>query len=198
MSAPSESNYPPIITEEEAQRFLEQWREYAASDEFWNTTNVNKALRSLEDYPHLDALPFYLACLGHPDRFVRSDAIHALGSQIEHSPDAGNAGPLFRVLENDPHPHVRGAAAYTLGWLARIRGLPEVPSRLLSVVNDPQEDNFVRLDAYKGIIYLFDKEGDHRYHPFKIDYHQSAESQIDWEWIRELEQRYRGPHKEDS
>jgi len=179
-----------IMNEEDARRFLKKWPDLINSVDSQVRAILSDALQVLEDYHQLDVVAFYLACLNHSDDLVRLAALHALTSRLERIKGSSEEiVAVFRVLNNDTNPIIRGGAAWCLGKIAHVNDIPGALSSLLTIVDNRNEHNRVRLDAYKGIIYLLNREGDPKYHPFNIRFDQPVDEQVDWNWIEELRRK---------
>jgi HEAT repeat protein len=168
---------------------METWQSFLNSDVGNDIFVILDVMNDLAKYTKLDISPFLLACLEHSSTVVRSTAIDILQDQIENAQTPNNTDVLRDILTNDPDPVVRGSAAYALGHIARKHNLPWVLPLLLSVVTDPKPPNEIRLLAYKGLIYLKEKWADAnpKLNPWNLRLDESADEQIDWDWIKSLE-----------
>lgn len=59
---------------------------------------------------------------------------------------------------------------------------------LLSILRDPERDNYERISAYKGIIYSMGMEGHPHFHPYNLDPDKPVEELVNWDWIESLEE----------
>lgn len=115
-----------------------------------------------EDDFHADFVDIFRACLDDAEAAVRCSAIEGLWEDAR--PDL--IAPLMRLLEADPEPSVRAAAATALGryvWLGECEELDERRARpireaLTRLVSDPSCDIDVRRRALEAVAYVNDDE----------------------------------------
>jgi hypothetical protein len=168
------------MTRDEARRFLQDWRKWFRSDKL----SPPQFFHDLNDFPDLDPVAFFLTCLKHPKPVVRLEALRALAERNEKFSRPEGIGELRRMMLDDPDPGLRGEAADALGRLAGRYDLPGILSDLLALVQDGNQPNRVRIDAYKGLLHCSDQVPAQR--PWQLDYKRPAVDQLDWGWIEEV------------
>ena len=119
---------------------------------------VEALVKQAEEHVEYDFRPIFRWLLGDEDPQVRRMAIEGLWE--DDSPAL--IGPLLYLLQQDPDPSVRAAAATGLGRFVLLMQLDEIPMRevtpaieaLLQKVQDENEDIEVRRRALEAISYL--------------------------------------------
>lgn len=177
-------------SEEQVREVFKGWKDLLKSSVGWDEEKVVNLLAIINQYADLDIYPFITSCLDHSSSIVRLSATSALADHLSMSLKDEGIDKLRNLMQDDLDPHVRGVAAHGFGRIVSIQNVPGVISILLSMIRDSNEDNIVRVSAYKGIIYAFRKEGEPEYHPFNIRLNEPADEQIDWDWIDELTEKY--------
>ncbi len=168
------------MTEAEARRFLQDWPKWFRSGKL----SPPQFFHDLNEFPGLDPAEFFLTCLKHRNPVVRLEAVRALAARNEKLDRPEGVGELRRIMLADPDPALRGEAADALGRLAGRYELLGILSDLLSLVQDGNQPNRVRIDAYKGLLQCSDQVPAQR--PWQLDYKRPAVDQLDWGWIEEL------------
>lgn len=177
-------------SEDHVREVFDNWIDLLRSTDGWDRARVIDLLAIISHYSDLDLYPFIFESLKHPSGGVRISAANALAECLSESLTEKGMARLLKVLEKDSNPHVQGAALDGLGRVSRDHQLQQFISLFLERIHDRNLDNIVRISAYTGLIYAFDREGEPNYHPFEISFSQPADEQIDWDWIDELSEQY--------
>jgi hypothetical protein len=173
-----------VATKTDARRFLKYWELYLKEKKYHA---IFTAIVIVERHLDLDSLDFLIAAskCGYPP--CQGAALNAIASKLLHKRRIIGVRALFDAYYHQERPVVRAIALEALGIVASKYKIIEVKPLLISVVEDRQADNDMRIKAYRGLIHLMKKQWTgEQFRLWRITYQQSAAEVIDWHWIAEL------------
>ena len=179
-------------SEENVRKVFGEWKDLLNSTDAWDREKITDLLAIISHYSDLDLYPFIFESLKHPNASVRMRAASALARCLSRTLEEKGIARLLRVLEEDSDPHVRGAALSGLSWVSRNHQLRKFIHLFLEKIQDKNQDNAVRVSAYKGLINACNRGREPEYHTFNFRLNEPADEQIDWDWIDELSEQYGG------
>jgi HEAT repeat protein len=138
------------------EEIVDKWRKGLAS-----LKEVRSLAAQIGNKHYLPGIPIAMELLVHEDPIVRYGAAMSLGFDFHYTPATER---LLTMLEGDPDEDCRHVAAGALGAIFQGTKDQQVLHALAkSALDEKDEDDFVRSNAYRAILYVNGVSPEERY-----------------------------------